>query len=223
MDFGKAFTFPFDDQDWLKKLGIAALILIIPILGTIVVAGWMLELMRRVINRDPQPLPDWSDFGGYVMKGLQVLVVGLVYSLPMILVSACQQAITLGLTDQTSSDETMAMAVAGIAVCMGCFSLIYGLFLGVVLPAALGQLATTGQIGAAFRIGEIIGLVRTAPGAYIMVLLGTIVASIVGSLGVILCVVGMLFTYAYAMAVQGHLYGQAYNVATQGRGGAAVY
>ncbi len=223
MDFGKAFTFPFEDQDWLKKLGIAALILIIPILGTIVVAGWMLELMRRVINRDPQPLPDWNDFGGYVMKGLQALVVGLVYSLPMILVSACQQVITMGLANQNSGDDAAAMAGAGIAVCLGCFSLIYGLFLGVVLPAAFGQLAATGQIGSAFRIGEVFGLVRAAPGAYIMVLLGTILAGIIGSLGLILCIVGALATYAYAMAVQGHLYGQAYNVATQGRGGAAVY
>jgi hypothetical protein len=47
----------------------------------------------------------------------------------------------------------------------------------------------------------------------LIVLLGSIVAGFVGSAGVILCVIGVLFTYAYAMLVQSHLWGQAYNAA----------
>lgn len=235
MDFAKAFTFVFDDRDWLKKIGIAGLIalvsivltvIVIGILGFVLLLGWMIELTRRVINRDPVPLPDWDDFGGYFSKGFKALVVSLVYSLPAILISACVNVIPLiagGMDSGSGSAEALGSGIALLSLCLGCFSFIYGIFLAVVLPAAFAQLAVTDNIGAAFRFGEVIGLVRANPGAYVLVLLGTILAQIIASLGLIACGIGVAFTYAYSMAVQGHLYGQAYNAASPSRGGAAVY
>ncbi len=213
MEFGKAFTFAFEDQDWIKKLLIGAVILLIPIIGIFVVMGWMLEIIRRVIVHDPQPLPDWSDFGGYLMRGFQAWLVGLVYALPMILINVCIQGATVAM-QQNGGDDTMTAAVTVLSVCLSCVVIIYSLFLGVVLPAALGIFAATGQLGAAFRIGEVFGLVRAAPSAYLMVLLGSILAGLIASLGVILCVIGVLFTSALAYVIMAHLYGQAYNVAT---------
>ena len=211
MEFGKAFTFAFEDPEWMKKLGIAGLLLIIPIVGWLAVAGWGIELTKRVIARDPQPLPDWSNFGDYLMKGLMVWVIGFVYSLPLILISGCQQGVILALQNQ--DDDTLATAVTVLSVCFSCVTFVYSIFLGFMLPAAYGKYAATGQLGAAFRFGEVFRMVRSAPSAYLMVLLGSLVAGIVGVLGVIACVIGLLFTYAYAMVIQAHLWGQAYNVA----------
>lgn len=230
MDFGKAFTFVFDDPDWLKKIGIAGAIalvsmvlsvIVIGVLGFLLLGGWMLEVVRRVINHDPTPLPEWDDFGGYFMKGLKVFVVSLVYSLPIVLISICNQAVTMGLANQ--NDDTMTALLGVVLLCVGCFSLLYSLLLAVVVPAALGQLAVTDSVGAALRFGTIFNMVRSAPGAYLMVLLGTIIAQIIASLGIIACGIGVAFTLAYAMAIQGHLTGQAYNVANPSTGGAAVY
>jgi hypothetical protein len=47
-----------------------------------------------------------------------------------------------------------------------------------------------------------------------------IASGILASFGVILCFVGVLFTGAYAYAVQGHLFGQAYKEATAGEAAA---
>jgi hypothetical protein len=215
MEFGKAFSFAFEDQEWVKKIGIAGLLLIIPILGALVVAGWGLEVTRRVIQRDPNPLPDWNDFGGYFMKGLQLWVIGLVYSLPIILISVCQQAGTIMMQD--SSDDTLLTVITILTVCFSCVTLVYSIFIGLVLPAAFGKFAATGQMGSAFRFGEVIAMVRSAPSAYLIALLGSIVAGIVGSLGLILCIIGALFTYAYAIVINAHLWGQAYNVANPGQ------
>ena len=221
MDFGKAFTYVFDDKDWLKKIGIAGVIalisivlsaIVIGIAGFFLLGGWMIELTRRVIQHDPEPLPDWDDFGGYFMKGLQVFVISLVYSIPVILISGCGNLIPVIMQNNDSS--SLATVVSIISACTGCFSFIYGLFLGVVLPAALGRFAATGQMSSAFRFGEIFGLVRAAPGAYVMVLLGGIIASIISGLGIIACGIGIAFTMAYGMAIDAHLYGQAYEVAT---------
>jgi hypothetical protein len=230
MDFGKAFTFPFEDPDWVKKLGIAAAIILVSLMlsvvivglaGFILLGGWVYELVRRVINRDPRPLPEWDDFGAFFMNGLKVWVVGLVYGLPVILVSACQQALTFGLSNQNGGDSTTASAIAMVALCLSCFSFLYGIFLAVIVPAAIGNMAATGQMSSAFRFSEVFGLVRAAPAAYVMVLLGGIVAGIISGLGIILCVIGVVATMAYASVIQGHLYGQAYNAANQARGGLA--
>jgi hypothetical protein len=220
VEFGKAFSYPFEDQEWLQKLGIAALVMLIPILGQFIVAGWGLEVTRRVIQRNPQPLPDWSDFVGHLVRGLQVAVIGLVYALPIILVSACQQGFVIAL--QNNNDNTAVTAMTALSVCLSCFSLFYGLFLGLVMPAALGKFAATGQMGAAFRFGEVFALVRAAPAAYLITLLGGIAAAIIAMLGLIVCIIGVLFTAAYATAINGHLYGQAYNEAVAPGGAATV-
>ena len=58
MQFGKPFSFVFEDPDWLKKLAILALLgfaQLIPVLGSLFMAavfsGVMIDIMRKVINK----------------------------------------------------------------------------------------------------------------------------------------------------------------------------
>jgi hypothetical protein len=220
MDFGKAFSYAFEDQDWIKKVGIAALIMLIPILGQIIIGGWALEITRRVIRRDPEPLPDWSEFGDYLVKGLQVFVIGFAYSLPIILISICTQVPTAFLADQGGDAENLIIV---LSICTSCISMIYGIFLGFVLPAALGNFAAHEQLGAGFRFGEVFGLVRAAPMAYLLVLVGSFVAGLVAMLGLIACFIGVFFTVPFSYAINAHLQGQAYNEAIAARGSQAEF
>ena len=63
-------------------------------------------------------------------------------------------------------------------------------------------------------------LIRAAPGAYLIVLLGGMAAGFIAPLGSIACGVGALLTSAYALLINAHLLGQAYRsaVETMGRG-----
>lgn len=211
MNLGKAFTYPFDDPDWMKKIGIAAVMMIIPIVGGLFVMGWAIEITRRVIQGEAYPMPQWEDFMGLLVKGLKVVVIGLVYMLPVILVSACTQGLTI-LGQETGEDIVMTIAVA-VSVCFGCLTFLYSLLAGLVLPAAYGKFAATGELKAAFRFGEIISMVRAVPTTYLMVLVGGFVASLIGGLGVIACVIGVLVTVPFANAAMAHLWGQAYREA----------
>ncbi|MGC1379226.1 MAG: DUF4013 domain-containing protein [Anaerolineales bacterium] len=218
MNFGRAFSYVTEDPEWLQKVGIAALIMLIPILGQIIVIGWALELTRRVINNEPDKLPDWSNFGDHLSKGFQGFVIAFVYALPAILVSACSQGVSflpamMNNSGSSSTATTIASVVMVVSLCLSCVMIIYELFLAFVLPAAMGNFAATGQISAGFRFGEVFGLVRAAPGAYFMAFLGSLLASIVAMLGLIACIIGVLFTVAYAYAVNAHFWGQAYNAA----------
>jgi hypothetical protein len=211
MNLGKAFTFAFEDKDWIKKLGIAGLVMLIPLIGQLTVSGWALEVTRRVIQQEPETLPDWGAFGEYLVKGLKIFVIGIVYALPIILISICANLPVMFLGN--NSDQTVITTLSLISTCVSCLAAIYGIALWFLIPAALANFVVSGELGAAFRFSEVMALVRAAPSAYLLALLGGIVAGVIAGLGVILCVIGVIFTMAYAYVIQGHLWGQAYNEA----------
>ena len=220
MDFGKAFSFVFEDEEWLKKVGLAGLISLIPLIGQLVVLGWGIEVTRRVIHNHPEPLPDWDDFMGYLVKGLQVLVIGVVYMLPVIVIQGCTGI--LPFLNLGGNGDALATAVAIFVACFGCLTFLYAIFAGLIIPAAMSNFAAKDELKAAFSFGEIFGMVRDNIGPFAMVLLGSLLSGFAASLGVIACVIGVVFTSAYAYAVNGHLMGQAYNVAVPGAASGAV-
>src|SRR5688572_2204396 len=220
MNFSRAFTYITEDPEWLKKVGIAALVLLIPIVGQITVIGWALEVTRRVINNEPDTLPDWSNFSDYLSKGFQGFVIAFAYALPILLVSGCAQGFAAlpAMVQDNEAVETITMVVSIVSLCFSCVTILYELVLAFVLPAALGNFVATGQLGAGFRFSEVFGLLRAAPGVYFMVFLGSIVASIIAGLGLIACIIGVVFTIAYAYAANAHLWGQAYKAAKAAQG-----
>jgi hypothetical protein len=210
MDFGQAFTFVFDDEDWIKKIGIGGLLSLIPIIGWFLVLGWGVEITKRVINKDAEVLPDWDDFGGYLTRGFLAFVVAFVYTLPITILSGCGGGLTV--FADTYDEDFLRNAVWVVTSCLSCLSFIYGIVAYLILPAAIANYAVTNELGEAFKLGEIYAMVRDNLGTYGMVLLGGIVAGLVSGLGLIACVIGVLFTAVYAMAINGHLWGQAYSV-----------
>lgn len=215
MDFGLAFSFPFKDSDWFKKIALIGLVSLIPIVGQLFLLGWSLEITRRVIHHDPVSLPD-IDLGKNLADGFLATIIGLIYSIPLIIIS-----IPFGILSGLSNDPNLNMVLTLASLCFGLVCLVYGLFLAFVLPAAYASFVATGQFGAAFQFGEIFSLIRAAPGAYVLVILGVLISGIIAPLGLILCIIGVLLTAAYALSVAGHLYGQAYNQARATRGLAA--
>jgi hypothetical protein len=224
MDYGKAFTFPQQDADWIKKFVIAALIMLIPLFGALVVGGYLLELMRRVINDDAKVLPDWADFGGFFRMGLLGAVVQFVYALPIIVLVGCAYTPMMSAAFVNDPDTADMLATSGgiLAACCGCLALLYALALGLVLPAAQARLAVTGEIGAAFRFNEVLALVRAQPAVYLIVMLiSSITISVLSSITILGCLVGSVFGLAYGLLVTAHLHGQAYRVASGVTGGSA--
>lgn len=223
MNFGLAFSFPFQDPDWAKKILIPALIGLIPILGQIFLLGWALDITRRVIRQDPTPLPD-LDFGRQIVDGFKGLLVGLVYAIPVFILIIPVIIVSAATGGYGSMDEDTASAMfALVTICCNSLILIYSMFMMFVLPASYAHMVARDNLGAAFQLGEIFQLVRSAPGAYLLVLLGMLITGFIGGLGGIVCFVGVVLTYTYAMAVNGHLYGQAYNEATRNQGFAKAY
>jgi hypothetical protein len=219
MNFGRAFTYVTEDPEWLKKVIIAALIILIPLVGGLAVMGWGLEINRRIITGETEILPAWDNFGGFIMNGLKELVVAIVYLLPAILIYGCAAAAIVGVTTFTSSgdsgnSDTMGSAIAILTMCMYCFCILFLIIGALLIAPATSVLAETGEIGAALRFGHIFALLRAAIGPYVLsILVVGLAASVGASIGSIACGVGALFVAAYIRAVSSHLYAQAYKIA----------
>ena len=218
MDIGKAFTFVFEDDDWVVKVliamgilvaGIVLFWLVIPaILAALLLSGYSLEITRRVIRGDATVLPAWDDWGQLLIDGLQVAIIGIVYALPMIVVSFCVGT-PLGLMTENSGG-----AAAFFSLALSCFNLFWGVIMSLTLPAAVAKFAAEGELASAFKFGEVIAMVRDNLTTYVITAVLVWVTGVMASLGLLFCFIGVFFTGIYAELVQGHLYGQAYLEAT---------
>lgn len=216
MDFAKAFSYVFDDSNWVQKIVIGGLLSIIPIFGQLIVLGYMVSISRNVINGNPHPLPEWSDFGQFLVDGLYVFVISLVYVLPILIVMCVilLPALAIGGAFSENGDAGAIGAVG--TCCFTIFAVIYGAALGwLLLPAAIAHYADKGDFMAALRFTEILSITRANPISFLMAFVVTLVAGFVAGFGVILCFVGVWFTSFYAQCVTGHAYAQAYVVAKE--------
>jgi len=224
MDIGKSFTFVFEDDRWITKILIAAAILAVGwvfvwlaaiplILAFLLLAGYQVEITRRVIRGVTPRLPEWDDWGKLLAEGVKFAVIGLVYALPAIVVSICL-GVPLGIFGENSQgDPTWVNWVLGGP--LACLNILWAIFVALVLPAAVAFYVANDDLGAAFRFGEVVRFTYKNVTTYIVTAIMSWVASLIGGLGTWLCLIGWLATYPYSIMVTGHLYGQAYLQATQ--------
>jgi hypothetical protein len=220
MDIGKAFTFVFEDDQWITKILIAAAILalgilfswvlLIPlILASLLLSGYGLEITRRVIKGGLPVLPEWDNWGDLLVDGVKVWVIGIVYALPIIIVSACL-SIPIGIAGENSQEMSSAFSAV-----LSCLSFLWAIVMSLLLPAAIARFVAEDDLGAAFHFVDVFNLVKENFATYLIVLVMSWVAGLVGGLGLLVCGVGWLVTYPYSTFVTSHLYGQAYREATR--------
>jgi hypothetical protein len=209
MDWGKSFTYVFDDKDWVVKLLIGGILSMIPVVN-LVVLGYVLRALKNVAEGAEHPLPAWDDFGDYFVKGLVSVLGAMVWALPIFILGA-MAAVLSALTGYDSAEPTRVAAPYVLCMwSMSCVSGIYGLFLGFVLPAAFAQYAVRGDFGAFFRFGDIGKFIKANLGNYIVAIILAAVAQCISSFGVMLCIIGAVFTQFWALLVGSHLLGQVF-------------
>ena len=202
MNFTKAFTYIFDDPRWLEKLVVPLLVTLIPVIGWMVAAGYLLRVTRNVAEHQVEPLPE-LEFGADLGRGFNLFVASLVYVLVSTLLF-----LPLALTENGSDIPFFAIA---LAIFGGLLILLYALFMMIIMPVVKANLAIKGRIGAAFDFKEIFRMIGNNFTAWLIVIGGTILCNgIIAPLGGILLIVGAIITGFYAQLIIAHLTGQAY-------------
>jgi hypothetical protein len=203
MDIGASFSYMFQDENWIKKILIGGIVGIIPIVNFAAI-GYMVQVIRNVRAGQPLPLPEWDNFGQYFMDGLWIFLIFLVWSIPIILLACLQGVGGAAVAD----NEDMASAYGIISVCLSCLTFLWALIMSIVSPAILIRYSEIGEFMVGFRFSEIFSFISANLGSYIIVLLLMWVAGLVAGLGIILCIIGVIFTQFWAYLVSGHLMGQ---------------
>lgn len=228
MDIEKAFNFPFEDREWTAKLGLGAAIGLVPILN-FAWYGYMVGILRNVMEGVPQPLPAWDNLGKKFTDGLILFGAGLVYALPILILLCLPISVMAfsGVISGSSDMEDLAQAIAGAGglLFLGVFCVfgLYGIVLSILHPAILVIFAREGTFASCFKLREAVGMISRNAGPFfttwglsLAVNLGvglvaafiTTVVSFIPCLGTI---IGMAFSLAagvYIIAVYAHLFGQ---------------
>jgi hypothetical protein len=223
MDIGKSFSYPFEDENWLSKLLIGALVSAIPILNFAWI-GYTADLIRNVMGGAVRPLPDWSDFGDKFVKGLLLTLAGLIYSLPALIVT-CIVGIAFVIPASQGNDmqDALGAVFSGIGILLSCLIFLYAIVLSFYIPAVYINFARKGTFASCFAFGEIMRIVTANTSKYLTAWLISVVAGIVvgfilglvGSvLGIIPCI-GWLVAWVvgaiggvYIFTIFAHLFGQ---------------
>ncbi len=180
MDIGKAFSFVFEDEEWVSKVLIGGLIFLIPLIGQFAVIGYSLKVAQNVIQGNPRPLPAWSEFGDHIMRGLYAFVIQLVYALPAVILAGVFACTVISASAAASQRSEQAGAGIGIlGTCLIPLIIIVGLLSTLLSYPAIGRYLATNSLGEAFKFNDVIANVRGNLSPWLMLLLVGILASFV--------------------------------------------
>ncbi len=205
MNFGKAFTYIFDDERWFDKLVVPILVSLVPIVGPIAFSGYVIRTIKNVIQNEVDPLPNFQ-FGDDLGLGFRFFLIGLVYSLPMMLVVGLM---SIPLMVLNNTDTVSALGVI-VLILGGLLMLAYGLLLMLIQPIAMANFAVKDTFASGFELGNFFKRLNSNFPAWLLVVAGTIIGSIISPLGAIAFGLGAFITAAYSQLMIAHLTGQAY-------------
>lgn len=197
-DLGDAIGWPIRDKEWLTKVVLMSLITIIPVVGSIVLLGWMLASLDH-LRENRRELPPVGF--GYIGRGFPLFVVTLVYTLAVVVAAGVVVLIAalIASAGGQGNGATGALAAVGflLAVAIGLVGVLALLYIS---PALILE-TDRGGLGAGLNLGRVIRLAQQRPEASLVAALSLVVAYFLGSLGGFVCGFGIYLTIAYGYAV----------------------
>lgn len=84
LDLVKAIKAPFSGDDWVKKLIIGGILLLIPIVN-FAVMGYMVKYLKNILNGE-EKTADFSDFGGLFVTGIKSFAGSFLLFIPFMII-----------------------------------------------------------------------------------------------------------------------------------------
>lgn len=213
MNFSRAFTYAFEDRDWLMKLLVSAMIMLLAILLTVPLIGlalwalvlsYLVLLVRNVRAGVSYPLPAWGNFGKMFRDGLPVLGAFILYTLPNLLLGACI-AILSPTLNQT---YTGAATSLGLACCVLPLTLVYNAVSLPMFALAIARHGERRETAVLFDFAGLFTQVRSNGEATLQYVLWSLLATVVFTLLAFIPCAGWVAVPALALPVQGYLMGE---------------
>lgn len=203
MDIARAFTYVTEDENWQNKVIITLILGLIPIVNLAVI-GWMLDLIRNMLDGYEKPMPDWDDLGSQIVDrivaGLMTAIAGFIYMLPLLVFAIC-----FGIVIATTESGFFNLIFGLVAIAYGALAW---------MPISIGMMrySRTRNFSHYMAFSRNISLAREHLSTLIVLAVFVFAVGIVlGIIGNIPCI-GWLFgllSVGINAIVVGHLTGQA--------------
>lgn len=207
MDFGRALSFPFEDDDWLTKTIIGTFVMFFSFLP-FVPLGYQTHVARNVLRGKRRPLPGAQDIGPALSDGLIVFVAWILYNIPLIVLGC---VLIFSGTVLGGSDLGVLLFLC-LALCLGGFLLLFLVLSTVFFGMGMIRYVESGDFTAFIRIGDLWADVREH---FMLLLELTLYLIGLGLLGGLLtsafavtCIGAPLLVFFWQV-MSGHLIGQA--------------
>ncbi len=205
VNFGKAFTYIFDDEQWFDKLIVPILVSLIPVIGQLAFTGYILRTIKNVAQNEIRPLPRFN-FGEDLGRGFRFFLIGLVYAIPIFIITGIMLIPTMALNN---NDSIGGFGIFVMVIC-GLLFFAYALFLAIFEPIAMANFAVKDTFASGFEWGNFFKRLGNNFSAWLLVFAGMLIAGFISPLGSIILFIGVILTTTYSQLMVAHLTGQAY-------------
>lgn len=188
MQLGDSFTWAFKDPNWLAKMLVQGLIVLIPIIGWMAMLGWMMMAIDNA-RAGKNELPP---AGFHLERGAAPFFVQLIYGIVLAIIPGILFALG-GILSGGNQHSAVGAPFFGLGYLVAFAE---GLLIRFLYPAIFLAVNRRGFAGG-LDIQEVWRLSTFNVGNAIIAALIIWVASIIGGLGVTLCIIPLIFTVPY--------------------------
>lgn len=198
-----------NDEDWVKTVLIGGVLSLLSVLivPTILVAGYLVRVVRATMHGDEQP-PAFDEWGDLAVDGLKAAVIAIVYGFVPTLIAGVLvggAVFTIVMGDAAGSSGLAALGGLGILVGL-LVSFVLGLLAAYVIPAAVANFAETDQMGKAFSFGDLRSILTSGKyftawvSGFAVIFVGALVAGVLNAIPVLGLIAGGFLGFYAAVA-----------------------
>ncbi len=210
MELGRAFTYAFEDKEWISKLGMTTLMMLlasIPIVGLLAMCallGYMTDIVHNVRNGHPRPLPKWTNYQQKIRRGAYVFLATFIYNLPVMFITV----FLYSFGGAISRSQFGGFAYVVIMACALLLLFVYTSIAYSLLAIAIIRYSEKGDSGIFYRFDKLFNVLQNNASLTARWVAYSITANIIFSFLILVLGIGWIVIMALGYPVQGYLMGQ---------------
>lgn len=203
--FDKSFSHVFKDPKWVSKLALASLFALLTFvaIGAPFLNGYVVRIIRWRLQ-DKEGLPPWDDLGGMFVDGLKIILIGLGYALPILVVVLGMTIVSIIL----GQNDDLAPLIILLFLPFQGLVMLYSLAMVLIQPWTFYTIASGQPLSSAYHLKPYFKAIKQDWTNAILAILFIWVASSLASFGLFIFFIGFFIALGYVMMVMGDIYGR---------------